>query len=585
MTDVSDESQPESAAGSKPAAEPKAATEPPKELTPEEYSKKYETEQAEGAANIHAVHGVSDVMTKFQEMLPFGGGSPGGMFGKTDFDDHPLNSMLDLIQQANPSDLQHAGDALIKAKDKLNEAAEELDQYVTTVAWEGEGAEEFRRYGRALAQHAWSVGTFANSAGTQMKTASTGLASVQGAMPPRDDRPVEKRPEKFDPAEQVADNAEYQKALKAEENRQEAITQMNRVASFYAVSEEMLAGQEVPAFPEGLQAAVPPPSGDFTPGGGANTSTGAAAASRASGEGTPSESAVGTAPTVGTAVGGTATPAPQQNVSMGIDSVAAPPAPTTATGPTPPPTTSTSGPTNGFPPFATGPVNPVQMGTGRPTSTVGTSRPTGPIGRPSTTGTSGPTTGRSPGITGRPTSVGTGQTTSGRSNPVGRPGIVGGTPAAKPAGGTGQTAPLGRAGASGIRGGTPNGIMGGSPQRAGTGSASSRLPRGTVVGGEGSGTGRGVAARPGQSGVIGSNSGNSQRPAGRGTSSSNGVVGTPRGSNTGRAGASFTAGGAGLAGKRPDEEEQSSTARPDYLTEDEETWTARRRGAVPPVID
>ncbi|WP_307660774.1 hypothetical protein [Streptomyces sp. V1I1] len=34
-----------------------------------------------------------------------------------------------------------------------------------------------------------------------------------------------------------------------------------------------------------------------------------------------------------------------------------------------------------------------------------------------------------------------------------------------------------------------------------------------------------------------------------------------------------------------DEQERTGSTRPDYLTEDEETWTARRRGAVPPVID
>ncbi|WP_199552098.1 hypothetical protein [Streptomyces sp. N35] len=589
---MSDESQPKSAADSKATTESgKAATEPPKELTPEQYNNKYEAEQAEGSANIHAVHGFSDAYQKMQELLPFGGGgSPGGLFGKTNFENHQLNDMLDLIEQAKPSELEHAGDALIKAKDKLNEAAEELDQYVTKVDWKGEGSEEFRRFGRALAQHAWSIGTFANSAGTQMKTASTGLASVRGARPPRDDRFVQKRPEDFEVVEQVADNKEYQKALKAEEDRQEAITQMNRLASFYAVSEEMLAGQEAPRFPEGLQAAVPRPTGS-------DLRTGGLASGSAAGGSAASGTSVGQTDVEGvsspTQVVGTAASTPRQEVSMEIDSVATPPAPTTATGPTPPTTIPSTGPTNGpVPPFATGPVNPVQMGKGGGKPPTGTSRTTGPVGRAPTTSTTGPTTGRSPGITGRPTSVGPGQTTPGRANPVGRPGIVGGTPATRPGGGTGQTGPLGRAGASGIRAGNPNGIMGGSPQRTGTGSTPSRLPRGTVVGGEGPAAGRGTAARPGQSGVIGSNVGNAQRPTGRGTPSSNGVVGTPRGSNPGGrpAGGSFTAGGAGLAGRRPgqqrpDEEEQSATARPDYLTEDEETWATRRRGAVPPVID
>ncbi|NGO78043.1 hypothetical protein G6045_20595 [Streptomyces sp. YC504] len=583
MTDVSDENRPQS------AAEPKAPAEPPKELTPEEYAEEHEAEQAASSANIHGMHSVSDAFTQLQEMLPFGGGTPGGAFGKSNFDKQPLNALLDLLDQAKPSELEHAGDALIKAKDKLNEAAEELDQYVTKVEWKGEGAEEFRRFGRALAQHAWSVGTFANGAGEQMKTASTGLASVQAARPPRDPRLDPREPKDFASIEKIDSNPAYQMAQKVEGDRQEAINQMNRLASFYAVSEEMLAGQAEPKFPEGLKAAVPLPAGEWRPPGtDGGTARAQGAAASVGGERGAPEVTGSTTPSVAGVVA-----APQQNVSMEIDSVATPPAPTTATGPTPPTTIPSTGPSNGpVPPFATGPVNPVQMGKGGAKPPTGTSRATGPVGRPPTAGASNPTTGRSPGITGRPTSVGQGQTTPGRANPVGRPGIVGGTPAPRSGGGTGQTGPLGRAGASGIRAGNPNGIMGGSPQRNGTGSTPSRLPRGTVVGGEGPAAGRGTAARPGQSGVIGSNPAGAQRPAGRGTPSSNGVVGTPRGNDSGRrpAGGAFTAGGSGLTGRRPgqqrpDEEEQSASARPDYLTEDEETWTARRRGAVPPVID
>ncbi|MBC9711764.1 hypothetical protein H9Y04_04170 [Streptomyces sp. TRM66268-LWL] len=576
---MSDKNQPTS------AAEPKAAPEPPKELTPAEYAEKYEAEQAASSANIHGMHGVSDAFTRMQELMPFGG-TAGGAFGRSNFDKQPLNALLDLLDQAKPSELEHAGNALIKAKDKLNEAAEELDQYVTKVEWQGEGAEEFRRFGRALAQHAWSIGTFANGAGEQMKTASTGLASVQAARPPRDGR-LDPRPLKdFAEIEKIDSNPEYQMAVKVEGDRQEAINQMNRLASFYAVSEEMLAGQKEPRFPEGLRAAVPMPENRFEDPSG---TSGATAPSRATS--TPALDRDASVALGGATPGAAAVaPAPQPNVSMEIDSVAAPPAPPTATAPTSPPPTSPNGPSNGMPPFATGPVNPVQTGKGLPTKSIGASRAPGPLGRSGGTGPNNPTTGRSPGITGRPTSVGPGQTTPGRANPVGRPGIVGGTPAKSV--NAGQTGPVGRSGASSVRAGNPNGIMGGSPQRASTNSPASRLPRGTVIGAEGPQAGRGTA-RPGQPGVIGSNSGSAPRSTGRGTPSSNGIVGAPRGSNPGRrpVGGSFTAGGAGLTGgraeqRRPNEEEEQPGAdRPDYLTEDEETWTARRRGAVPPVID
>ncbi|MFI6943415.1 hypothetical protein ACIBI4_29460 [Streptomyces sp. NPDC050418] len=587
---MSDEKRPAAESGTT-----NAETAPQKEVTPEQYGSKYEKQQAEKTAEIQNAYGVSDAygqMQKLMEGLPFGAvPSAGGLFGRTNFDQDKirLNDMLDLIQDAKPSDLENAGDALIKAKDKLNEAAEELDQYVTRVEWKGEGAEEFRRFGRALAQHAWSIGTFANSAGSQMKTASTGLASVRGSMPPRDGRLDQRIPDDFPIIAQVQDNQEYQAAVKVEGDRQEAITQMNRLSSFYAVSEQMLAKQAVPTFPEGLKAAVPPPRGDGISGvdGGGPAAAPAGTASPAGIDGT-TPAGVGKS---GTATG-VAAAAPPPSASMQIDTVAAPPAPPSTTGPTAPVTTPPTGPTTGpVPPFSTGPANPVQTGKrGLPPST-GTSRTTGPLGRPGTTGTNGPTTGRSPGITGRPTAVGNGQTTPGRANPVGRPGIVGGTPTAKPAGTTGQAGPVGRPGTGGIRAGNPNGIMGGSPHRAGAGSATSRMPRGTVVGGEGTTAGRGMTARPGQSGVVGSNPAGAPRSTGRGTPGSNGIVGAARGGAPGRRqGGAFTAGGAGLAGnrtgrRRPDEEEQSGSERPDYLTEDEETWAARRRDAVPPVIE
>jgi hypothetical protein len=88
--------------------------------------------------------------------------------------------------------------------------------------------------------------------------------------------------------------------------------------------------------------------------------------------------------------------------------------------------------------------------------------------------------------------------------------------------------------------------------------------------------------------VVGANSANqAARPVGRGTPSANGVVGTPRAPGA-RPGAGATGGTGGRANQRrpgSDEQEREGTARPDYLTEDEETWANRRRGAVPPVID
>jgi hypothetical protein len=147
----------------------------------------------------------------------------------------------------------------------------------------------------------------------------------------------------------------------------------------------------------------------------------------------------------------------------------------------------------------------------------------------------------------------------GTNNMVGRPG----TPGAPATGRAGGPAPITGRASTGIVGGTPQ------PRPATGGAGGSRIPTGTVIGGQSAPQGRPSAAGPRTGGVIGANPGATARSTGRGTPSVNGVVGAPRSQrNKGR-----------------EDEEQPGSERPDYLVEDEETWAARRRGAVPPVID
>ncbi|MFJ1579741.1 hypothetical protein [Streptomyces sp. NPDC088182] len=543
------------------------------ELSPEQ-------QQAQDSALIQGKFTATDAFEQVAAMmegLGFGGSGPGGFYGKTSFEGAQLNAMLDLVEASNPSDLEDAGEALVAAKDALNKAAEELNNYVLSVEWKGESGTEFRRFGGELAKHAWALGTFANAAGTQMKVASTGLTSVRNSAPPRDGRAVPKKVEDFPLPERTDDNPEYVKAVKVEKDRQEAINQMNRLASFYAVSEESLAGQEPPKFPGMLKANVPQPINDVV-----RKPSSDVARSDVESSATSSTQSVAGRADAGNAEGssrtealGTVMPVPISDTSMRIDSVTAPPAPTT--GPTATPVTSPAGPPSPsggpVPPMAPGLVNPVRGGTSRTSGPSGPPRAGGPpLGKVAHTGATGD-----------------------RSPAAGRPGVTGGGPPTGRAGAPGQTPTAGRPGTAGQPGaGRTSGIVGGTPQQRSTsGSSGSRIPRGTVIGSGGTSAGRPPAGRVGQPGVIGANSNGAPRPGGRGTASSNGVVGTPRGSAAGsRSGTGgFTQGGAGLvrgSGRnRPRDEEQERTGseRPDYLTEDEETWAARRRGAVPPVIE
>ncbi|MGW7413053.1 hypothetical protein ACWGIG_11340, partial [Streptomyces sp. NPDC054863] len=338
----------------------------------------------------------SDATTQMDPLL-FGGLMPMAPFippplpgyaSRTNFEAHDLNAMIDLVESAKPEELENAGQALWRARDALKSAAAELDAHIKGVSWTGEGGASFRAFGTGLVAHARQLSSFANIAAKQITVAGTGLASVHKAMPPRDGRFDKRKPEDVPMVSRVEGNATYDMAVKTEKNRQEAINQLNRLSSFYAVSQETLAAQEAPRFDQKLQANVPPPTGGGAEGGAtgravgggaaglgvaravapADTSGPGAAAGRADGLGAPGSAGGDTVRPggPGAAVGGVS-PAPGADQSMELARVATPPAPAPTTNVAPPPAPTATGPTLGTapPPMAPGYAPPVQGGTAR----------------------------------------------------------------------------------------------------------------------------------------------------------------------------------------------------------------------------
>ncbi|GGY81894.1 hypothetical protein CP967_08010 [Streptomyces nitrosporeus] len=568
------------------------------ELTPQE-----QEQQDEQRVNGQLL--VTDVKRTFETVFgAFGFG--GGSSGRTSFEGHELNAMIDLIENSNPADLENAGKALLDARDALNDAAKELSDSIKAVDWEGESGTAFRDWGNSLVTHTENLGKFAQAAGTQITVAGTGLASVRNSLPPRDTRLNRRKPEEVEAPKRVEGNPEYQAALKVEKDRQEAINQANRLASYYAVSEEALAGQEPPRFDKKLDVAVPrpqghgrraaEPGGDSSWGGSGDVSSPSGALKQA----TNGISAITTPVGVEDPASiGTIGPVPSldKGVSTEINTVGTPPAPVVPASAPPPQqvTNPVAPPGPSGPPMPNTFVNPVtttsRWSQGPIASAPKTVQPTtsGPrTGGPTNTtnppanGRTGNPVGRPPLMTGGPASGASGQG-GGSQPPVGRPPMVGG----------GQTAgsPVGRPGASGFSTGRATGIVGGTPQRSASGGPGGTrgVPRGTVIG-AGSAPQAGRPAGGAGRGVIGSTGvSGAPRPTGRGTPSTNGVVGTPRGGAAGARG--FTAGGAGLvrgpAGRRDSdrEDQEEGSQRPDYLVEDRETWDAGRRGTAPPVVE
>lgn len=577
---------------------PGQVSEAPQELSPKQQEQQ-DQERVQGQLVV------TDVTRQMQSVMEAFGFGSSGSSGRTSFEGHELNAMIDLIENSNPEHLEQAGQALLKARSSLNDAAKELGGFIEGVDWEGESGTAFRDWGSGLVAHAYKLGEFAETAGTQITVAGTGLASVRSSLPPRDTRLVRKSPDDIETPAQIEGNPEYAAAVKVEKDRQEAINQANRLASYYAVSEETLAAQEPPRFEKKLDVAMPKPRGYRVGEDTGESSTGSDGPSRATapGESGGSTSSGTTGHQASVAAPRSVEPVLDESISTEINSVATPPAPVTASGPSAPAPTSPVGPAGGpslTPPMATGFVNPVTAGSkglqgpmGAPRATGqtagGGARATGPTaGSSSANGRSGPPVGRPSPMSGGSTSGGTGRAGGGSQTPTaGRSGITGGRPmAAGHAGASGTTGP---------RAGRASGIVGGTPQRAapGTTGGARGVPRGTVVGAGGAARTGGPAGPVGQRGVVGSGgTKGASRPGGRGTPTTNGVVGTPRGGGGARAGAKgFTTGGAGLvrgpAGRKDsgDEDQEDGTPRPDYLTEDRETWEAGRRGVAPPVIE
>ncbi|WP_097986212.1 hypothetical protein [Streptomyces sp. f150] len=513
----------------------------------------------------------------------------GGPVGRTSFEGFQLNSMIDLVENTKPEDLENAGKSLWDARDAIKKAAQELEDNMKGVDWHGESGTAFRAFGKGLVAHARKLGDFADVAGTQITVAGTGLASVRSAMPPRDSRQVRKNPDDIEMPGRVADNPEYQAALKVEKDRQEAINQINRLASYYSVSGERLEGQEPPRFEKDLGIDMPPPMrlGGPAPLPPSGTSSGSEAlgsgvapvpSGRSFAEGSSSVGAVARPPAE---VLGSA-PQPDRTVGTEINTVAPPQAPTPITATPPQPSlTPTTGPTGTPPTFMPpGLTNPVQGGA---------KRSTGPTGVPRTVSQAGQGMGKAQPTGVGPVAKGQGGPPIGRPGPMGGGGTFNGRP---PVGSQSQVPTAGR---SGVTGGRPTVGPGGTSTGAGPRAGG----RNGIVGGtpqQTSAQGRAAAGGTGQRGVIGGRGAAAapSRPGGRATpaSGANGVVGAPRrAAGTGSNAKGFTAGGAGLvrgpSGRRDKgrEDEANGSTRPDYLTEDEETWNAGRRGAVPPVVE
>ncbi|MEU8486493.1 translation initiation factor IF-2 [Streptomyces sp. NPDC048641] len=561
---------------------------------------------------------------------PIDGGSVGG----TQFASMSHEQMLAWLDQANSGDVQAAAGKLTAAAKEIHRIADDLKIRPQWVKWKGEGADSFRTWAADLANATLGLGDYSEGAAKWMGEAANAISTAQAAIP-RDKHSAKAnldaaRSAHNDPdAQSVASKSSSELAAIAadkEKVRLEAAGHMEKLGQAFSLSAGQMSqlSQNKPKFPPPPEGFVPPPASHRSidgggqdvaaPGGGAGSGIAEGAASgvgaAASGHATPSKF------TPSPAAYGQIQPAepvkPEIPTQMGIDSVGTlppsqTPAQTTGHAPAGPPANGPATPSPAMLPPAYGNgggTNPFSRGSGPALGGRGSTTPFG-----NSNGTQRPGPQPATGSTGRPTN----------------PGMRGPTM-------PGQSA-TGRATGGATQGRLPtNGVSGGRPQPA-TGKPTTGIPRGTVMGREGSAEGRGatggrgptaqgaVGSRPGQTvgrpGVIGEESRGAapgRRAAGI-TGENGGIVGG-RPQQQGRPNArAFSNGGSGLVrgqsggaggglsddshqtgqanrsgarpqGARPDSQRgEERGERPGYATEDEQTWQPDVSRAVPPVVD
>lgn len=502
---------------------------------------------------------------------------------RTDFESMTHEQLAALLDSANTAGASHLSSKLSKAASTITKIGDDLMTYVKGLEWQGEGGDAFRDWGGQTASSTLRLGQYAEVASRWMGTVSQAIAEAKAAMPDVSETTraktdladahktinVAHQPGAHnDPdAQKLAATAKTDAAAaqhRIEAARAEAIQQMQKLAQTYEFSAQQVNGVSPPTFS--------PPAGqagddswwvgdgkEHLSAGTTHTGGGTVGASGQDAGGSGSQSH---------AVSHKVSVSPAEHLSSGSDSTrtrhAAPVAldidstgtlpreAPSAAGPAP----AGAGPSHNAGPFLHQPTpspatyarggreftqTPTARGqvTGRLPQSPGTVRATG--NTPRVPRESGIVGGRQVANTGRPTGSIPRGTVIGKDSAQGR-------------------SPMGRA----MSPGSPSGGTGpsGSTSAGGRRLASET---GGVVGGRPGQTGRG-SARPftsGGSGLVRSASNASD---------------TTHGSSTGRA----------LSSGRPSgtrKDQRRDGRRPDYLVEDEETWTRDSRPSLPPVVD
>ena len=508
--------------------------------------------------------------------------------GGTPFENMSHEQMLTWLDQANAGTVQAAADRLIAAAKEIRKIADELKVRPQYVEWKGDGADAFRTWSGDLANSTLRLGDFSEDAAKWLGQASGAIASAQASIPrdlPSAQANLAAANTARNDPDAAAVSAKSRSELEAlaanrEKVRLEAAAQMRKLAQSYQVSSAQMGALERPKFPPPPKAFVPPPTArsldtfetEAQPGGSGNGAylPGDAASSHV----TRSSDSSSALPDQRQS---SSERRPQLNVDqptrMGIDSV------------------DTLLPRTQSPHAGPEIVPGSDQLRGGPTPQTGTTPPVfnAPVNSPAGQGRT-PGTGRMPFQSGQGTPA----------NPTRMPGgggggngIVGGRPVPQSPGksmgiprgtvvggeGTAPRGPTSPTAGSTYPGSRPVGQQGQMPGRQPS------VSNGGVVGGRplpNEGVGGARSQQPGRAGATVPKPGTPRTATSPGTAGRGVVGGT---SHAGRQSEGHGVGGTGAPQQTPARRAGNGSGRPYDVTEDEETWRQGNRPAMPPVID
>ncbi|MFC9240148.1 hypothetical protein ACFTZK_27405 [Streptomyces decoyicus] len=162
-----------------------------------------------------------------------------GISGCTNFENMSHHDLYAMVADGDHMQIGLMGTALVDAGKEISRITKDLEAYAKQLHWRGDGAEAFDGWTKATAAESHKLGHYARSTGEAMVEAASALGQAKLMPKP----PALRNFVETDPGK-----ANGVTALTKDPAREDALAEMNRLASYYRTAQQKMAGQETPNF-------------------------------------------------------------------------------------------------------------------------------------------------------------------------------------------------------------------------------------------------------------------------------------------------------------------------------------------------